>query len=208
MLTSASRSVPQGLEGQVIVVQAADLMQTRKIIPDLATWIQCFGLYAAVLLKQKPEKVSELIAYMTTISKASVKYKWPSWVIYDQNFRQDAAGNPSLSWAKVDPSIYAQCFTGQALSSENWCARCQCLDHTSVHCPYRPRKRTWASAFSQPVKPEPQICIKYNRYNGDCKFGKDCRFKHACSSCGEPHPSSKCPCGGKAARAGPSAGVL
>ena len=40
-------------------------MQTGKIIPDLATWIQCFGLYAAVLLKQRPEKASELIAYMT-----------------------------------------------------------------------------------------------------------------------------------------------
>ena len=50
-------SVLQGLEGQVIVVQAADLMQTRKIIPDLAMWIQCFGLYAAALLKQKPKKV-------------------------------------------------------------------------------------------------------------------------------------------------------
>jgi len=97
---------------------------------------------------------------------------------------------------------------GQALSSENWCVRCQCIDHMSIHCQYRPHKTTWASAFSQPVKPEPQICIKYNRYNGDCKFVKDCWFKHACSSYGEPHPSSKCPCGGKDVRAGPSAGVL
>ena len=32
------RPLPQSLEGQIIVVQAADLMHTRKIIPDLATW--------------------------------------------------------------------------------------------------------------------------------------------------------------------------
>ncbi len=38
------RTVPQALEGQVIVVQAADLMANRKIIPDLATWTQCFGI--------------------------------------------------------------------------------------------------------------------------------------------------------------------
>jgi len=34
--------------------------------------------HSRVLLKQRPEKVSELIAYMTTIAMASVKYKWPS----------------------------------------------------------------------------------------------------------------------------------
>lgn len=79
------------------MVQAVDLMQTRKIIPDLATRIQCLDLYAAVLLKRRPKKVSELIVYMTAIAKTSVKYKWPSWVINDQNFRQDAVGNPSLS---------------------------------------------------------------------------------------------------------------
>ena len=31
------RSFPQGLEGQVIVVQAEDLLQAKKLIPDLAT---------------------------------------------------------------------------------------------------------------------------------------------------------------------------
>lgn len=35
-----TRPASQALEGQVIVVQAADLLQTRKIIPDLATWVQ------------------------------------------------------------------------------------------------------------------------------------------------------------------------
>jgi len=70
------QSVPQALEGQVIVVQAADLMQTRR---SFLIWQPgCFGLHSRVLLKQRPEKVSELIAYMTTIAMASVKYKWPS----------------------------------------------------------------------------------------------------------------------------------
>lgn len=32
------RPIPQLLEGQVIVVQEADLVQTRKVIPDLAKW--------------------------------------------------------------------------------------------------------------------------------------------------------------------------
>jgi len=67
-------------------------------------------------------------------------------VIYDQNFRQEAAGNDKLQWAKVEPSLYTQCFTGQDISRENWCAKCQGLDHQSVDCPYSAgRKRPWNS---------------------------------------------------------------
>ena len=133
-----ARAVPQALEGQVLVVQAADLMQSRKIIPDLATWVQCYALYVAAIAPHKPERVPELMAYQGAIAKASLKYKWPSWIVYDQNFRQEVANNPSQSWARVDPSMYAQCFTGQAISPDNWCARCQCLDHTSAQCPFKP----------------------------------------------------------------------
>ena len=84
---------PHSLEGQVIVVQAADLLQTRKIIPDLATWQQCYAVYVAALASRYPRRVPELMAYQTIIAKASQKYWWPSLVVYDQNFRQEAAGN-------------------------------------------------------------------------------------------------------------------
>lgn len=194
------RPMPQSLEGQVIVVQAADLFQARKIIPDLATWLQCFSLYVATLATKFPERIAELMSYQTIIAKTSQKYRWPSWVVYDQNFRQEAAGNPNQSWAKVDPSIYAQCFTGQALNAESWCARCQNLDHTSANCPFRQRKRSWNTAMGSGGSQahnrtglDSQVCLKYNKFNGDCKFGKDCRFSHVCSSCKEPHPVNRCP---------------
>ena len=138
-----SRMLPHSLEGQVIVVQAANLLQTRKIIPDLATWVQCFSLYVAAIASHQLGRVPDLMAYQTLIAKASMKYKWPAWVVYDQNFRQEVAGNPGQAWGRADPSIYAQCFTGQALSGENWCNKCQSLDHTSSNCPARPRKRAW-----------------------------------------------------------------
>ncbi len=111
-------------------------------------------------------------------------------MVYDQNFRQEAASNPTQSWAKVDPGIY---------KCRNWCSKCQGLDHTSDNCPYRQRNRPWsvamgAGASQPPGKPgrEPQVCIKFNKFNGDCKFGKECRYLHVCSGCGEPHPISRC----------------
>ena len=48
------RPVPQSLEGQIIMVQAAELLQARNIIPDLATWIQCYSLYAATMATTLP----------------------------------------------------------------------------------------------------------------------------------------------------------
>ena len=97
------RPMPQSLEGQVIMVQATELLQARKIIPDLATWMQCFSIYAAALCAKYPARLPELMAYQTIIAKASQRYWWPSWVVYDQNFRQEAAGNPHQSWARVEP---------------------------------------------------------------------------------------------------------
>lgn len=198
-----SRPISQALDGQVLVVQAADLLQTRKVIPDFATWSQCFALYAAILAPQQPTRIAEFMAYQSIIAKASKQYKWPAWVVYDQNFRQEAAGDLLQSWAKVDPSIYALCFTGQAASLENWCTRCQCLDHSTANCPAQPsRKRSWAAATSSPVtqyraglgrqSQEQQICIKFNKFDGDCRFGRQCKFMHVCSACREPHPMSRC----------------
>ena len=31
--------------------------------------------------------------------RASTRYKWPAWLVYDQNFRQEAANNPSQLWS-------------------------------------------------------------------------------------------------------------
>ena len=109
------KSIPHAMEGQIVVIQAADLMESRKLIPDLATWIQCFSIYAAVIITKEPERARNLLAYMSLIAKCSLKYKWPSWVVYDLNFRQDAAEVGLKDWSKVEPSTYTQCFTGAAI---------------------------------------------------------------------------------------------
>ena len=121
------RSMPQPTESHVIVLQAADLVQSRKTIPDYATWSQCFALYVAVFAAEHPRMLGDLMGYQSLIARVSKKYKWPSWVIYDQNFRQEAASAPDQPLSKADPSLYAQCFTGQERSNENWCSKCQGL---------------------------------------------------------------------------------
>ena len=65
------RPLPQVGDGQVVVVQAMDLISTWKTIPDLATWLQCFELYVAMVAMVQPQRVSELMAYQAIIAKAS-----------------------------------------------------------------------------------------------------------------------------------------
>ena len=43
-----------------------------------------------------------------------------------------------MPWAKVEPSIYTQCFTGMAANPEGWCKRCQSIEHPSDRCPDAP----------------------------------------------------------------------
>ena len=198
------KSIPTAGEGQIVVVQAADLMESRKLIPDLATWVQCFGIYAAIITSKEPDRMKNLLAYMCQIAKCSLKYKWPSWAVYDLNFRQDAADSGLKDWSKVDPSTYTQCFTGASISQDSWCKFCHSIDHVSDTCPIKPannpRKQESPSflASAQPRKrpaphSNPNTCKKYNKYNGDCRHADMCIFPHKCSACGEyTHPVSKC----------------
>ena len=103
-------------------------------------------------------------------------YRWPSWIVYDQAFQQEMAGEKGQLWAKVDPSTYSVCFFGQNMNTENWCSTCRLLDYTSATCPEKvPRMRGWSrTALGSLQRPSQEICQKYNKFNGDCRYGGDC----------------------------------
>ena len=70
---------------------------------------------------------------MCTIVKASQKFVWPSWIVYDQNFWQEAANVLGMQQAKVNPSINAQCLTGMVANPEDWC---KWYEHPLDRCLY------------------------------------------------------------------------
>ena len=109
--------------------------EPNNLIPDFTTWAQCFTIYLEVLASHKPERVLDLLAYFFSIAAAAKKYKWQAWTIYGLNFRQQAADNPEQLWARVDPSIYSQCYLGMGKATESWCRVCHSLDHASVASP-------------------------------------------------------------------------
>jgi len=97
-----AKTIPQTVvgDGQLILVQTTDLTDSRRIIPSLAVWLQCFSLYIAALSPPQ-DRLCDLMAYQAFIARCSVKYNWPSWVVYDQNFCMEAANQPDRLWAQI-----------------------------------------------------------------------------------------------------------
>lgn len=81
------RSLPNYLESQILLVHMHELDNTKKI-PDFETWAQCFALYSAALPQKQPERAVDLMAYFYSTANNARKYRWPLWLVYDQNFRQ------------------------------------------------------------------------------------------------------------------------
>ena len=194
------------MEGKIVLLQAADYVQSKKQIPDLATWIQCFAIYSAVLLTKYPGRAQSLFLYSATISRLSKKFRWPSWIIYDQQFRQEAADTGLSDWAKIDSSIYTQCFTAMSLNRGGWCSICTSMDHVKETCPYQSaedrlgQKRQGTSPNVPHKKARGQFkpdetCRKWNRLHYmKCPHGESCIFAHACSVCrATDHGALKCP---------------
>ena len=120
------------------LLRSSDVLQAKKLIPDFGTWVQCFMLYSAVIIQAQPHRAHSLLSYAATIAKLSLKYKWPSWAVYDNAYRQQAADNGCTDWAKEDGILHVQCFAGMALRQEAWCSLCHSLDHLLDSCPLRP----------------------------------------------------------------------
>jgi len=167
----------------------------KRPIPDFFTWAQCFLLYATVVVSQDPARAADLNCYMYSMAHQAKRFRWPSWIVYDQNFRQEVAGNPGQQWAKADSSVYSRSFLGQDRIGGSWCEACLSIDHITEDCPLEPPtpKRVRGKLSPPPAGSQIQYCRKYNRNNGECSFGTRCKFVHRCHRCDGDHPASRCP---------------
>lgn len=177
----------------MLLVQATESAQSKKLIPDLSTWAQCFAIYAAVVLSAQPHRATSMILYMYHIAKLSKQFQWPSWIIYDHEFRELAAATGNQDWSKIEPSVYTTSFTNQMVKSPGWCAPCKTMQHSQENCPIQSQaqKRRYASASPSPKRPKapgsvPVPCREWNRRDQSCSYGEACRFLHVCARCRKP----------------------
>ena len=157
----------------------------RRPVTELIPWVQCFAAYTSVMSRRFPESVPELLAYMTGIIRASGEYG-PTWTGYDSAFRRQAASTGNRIWSRINPSLYAVCFTGKAQGIPR-CSTCASIDHTVRDCPYSVKsdlERTLEAVFAAcstrlhasgeiASSPFQEICRRWNELR--CSY-QSCRY--------------------------------
>ena len=106
----------------------------QREIPDILSWVSCFGVYMAVLTSKYPEMTRQLLAYQTLIVREARRCGGNGWLAYDTYFRQQVAGDPSADWSSLNTSLYAVTFLAQGGRGGQSCTTCMESDHSQHEC--------------------------------------------------------------------------
>ena len=179
----------------------------RREIPDLLSWVQCFGTYMAVLTSKYPDRVRQLLAYQTLIVREARRCKGRGWLAYDAYFRQQVVGDDSADWSKLNQSLYAVTFIAQGDHEKGRsCGICLESDHTEEQCALfssatrsAPGRRenslsergseTRESAGGRKLSSR-MACFSWNQ--SECRYPA-CKYRHVCTRCGGDHKVFQCP---------------
>ena len=167
---------------------------SRREVPDLLSWIACFGMYASVVAQKYPHRVRELWAYQTLVVHEARRCGGKGWQVYDSMFRQQAANNPKVNWSVLNSSLYSTSFLAMQTQRGRACQHCMETDHASQACALVPTivsKTGQGQGFAreyddQRRQPRDRTKIRracFNWNEGKCDLPY-CRFKHVCAKCG------------------------
>ena len=178
--------------------------RSRREIPDILSWVQCFGTYIAIVTSQNPERMRQLLAYQTLIVREARRCGGKGWLAYDSYFRQQAMGNSAADWSRINQSLYAVTFMAQSEREKGRCCMlCLESDHVDDQCAlYTPPQKYKKAAERYPSEGrEPMssgrsrgrgrlACFAWNQ--GECRFPA-CKYRHVCVRCMGDHKIPQCP---------------
>ncbi len=151
---------------QLTKLLKCDKTSELKPIENFTDWAEAWGVYAGVMSRHCPAKLSDLIGYFLLIAKTSRDMSGQGWIAYDSAFRKKAADDASLSWSTIDLSLYIS----SVLRPEG-------IDRRQVR---------WAERNDY----DPKFCLKFNYTQ--CLFNP-CRFQHICLHCKSQHTAINSP---------------
>ena len=85
-----------------------------QTICNIIKWVQCYGIYVAIISQKDPNRVTDLLSYQSLIIQAAQQYQGDCWLRYDHRFRQMVEAKPSTSWAVINITIWNLVFSGRA----------------------------------------------------------------------------------------------
>ena len=98
--------------------------KTPKEVTDIMDWIQCFGMYIAVVSLKEPHRIPDLIGYQNLIVQSSIDSHEGRWIIYDRHFRLKASATTIQEWSAIDITVWRMAFPEQLSITQPQDHRC------------------------------------------------------------------------------------
>ena len=88
-------------------------MRQKKTITTIQEWI----VFISVVAMHNPDQVRDLLAYSSTIVKASQDFEGTPWLEYDIHFRRQIATQAKQQWEIIVGSLWTMYFARATLRS-------------------------------------------------------------------------------------------
>lgn len=142
---------------------------SKEKVPNLDKWTDAFVIFMSIYLKKNPQKVQELLQYMTVIRDAARKHGGLLWREYDEQFRVRQAAYAS-SWAQINSDLWLKIFSGSN----------QTLNNSQLEL--SSNQNSYSNQSTSQYRKSVRTCHGFNQ--GYCSW-VPCKFEHTCSSCGK-----------------------
>ena len=144
-------------------------------VTNIVRWLQCFGIYLAVISRTAPHRTLDLLGYQNLIIQGYLNYPDGRWVAYDRQFRQKASATLVPEWSAIDTTLWNLAFSSHITGHH---------DNTPQEVTYQRKDLSQAYRISWKTLPRKQrICLEWNDTpSNDCPHPA-CRYKHICYRC-------------------------
>ena len=173
----------------------------RQARRDILSWLQCFSMYAAVVVSEHPGKIRELLAYQAMMIGEARRCGGRGWLLYDAAFRQQIRSYDTMDFAKINQSLYSTTFLAYGGGRPRFCPDCMMADHSHEECALHPNRALPVVQMRDAAGGRPKaqevwrkrersgVCYAWN--DGKCSFTR-CRYDHVCARCGGEHKKAQC----------------
>jgi hypothetical protein len=105
-------------------------------VTDFAEWIQCMMLYISILCQEYPERIADLLGYVTNIAMLYQESdEKGAWLRYDEAFRRKASLRRLTTWSKWDKELWVLASSSEARRNVS-CRSCLTSMHDEESCPF------------------------------------------------------------------------
>lgn len=148
----------------------------RQTIHNIEEWTDAFIIFSSVYLQKFPEKITEILKYMSVIREAATRYPTNAWIKYDQQFRlRQACESTRQSWGSLNGELWLRVMSNPSQNNSGSSAL----------------RRTTGESANTPSHTNSLTCNAFNE--GNCTWNI-CKFKHTCAACNSSlHGRSNCP---------------